>query len=49
MRPGRPFRPGRALIVIVLALLLGLLSDWLRTERVVFPRPLPPITTEAAP
>ena len=49
MRPGRPFRPARALIVVILALLLGLLSDWLRTERVLFPRPLPQITTEPAP
>jgi len=43
------FRPSRALVLLALAMLGGLLSDWLRSERVVFARPLPLITTEPAP
>jgi hypothetical protein len=37
----------RLLAFFVLAIALGLLTDFLRTERVVFPAPLPPI--EAVP
>jgi hypothetical protein len=38
-------RPWRLGTLLLLALAAGLLSDWLREERVVFPRPLPQFTT----
>ncbi len=49
MRPGRPLRPGRIFVILALALLAGLVADWVRRERVVFARPLPEITTGPAP
>jgi hypothetical protein len=38
-------RFGRLLILLLAALAAGLLSDWLREERVFFARPLPQFTT----
>jgi hypothetical protein len=38
-------RPWRLGILLLLAFGAGLLSDWWREERVIFPRPLPPFTT----
>ena len=40
----RAVRPSRLLVVFVLSLLAGLLGDWLREDRVVFPAPLPKFT-----
>ncbi len=46
----RGIRSGRLLALLLAALLLGLLADALRTERVVFPRQdLPEFTISPAP
>ncbi len=37
----RAVRPSRVFAILALALLAGLLGDWLREDRVVFPAPLP--------
>jgi hypothetical protein len=44
MSTPRCFRWSRALVLLALAGLAGLVTDWLRSERVVFARPLPAIT-----
>ncbi len=45
-RVGRAVRPTRVLALLLASLLVGLLCDWVRTERrLVFPRPLPVFTT----
>ena len=49
LHPASRFKLARALILLALALAAGLLTDWLRNERVVFARPLPEITMEPAP
>lgn len=45
----RALRPDRLLLILLIALAAGLLSDWLRTDRVLLPRPLPAFTTIPAP
>jgi hypothetical protein len=45
-KPIRGIRLGRLLVVLLVAVVAGLVSDWLRTEqRLVFPRPLPEFKT----
>lgn len=47
-RAWRAVRPGRLFVVLGLALVAGLLGDWLRPEqRLVFRRPLPAFKTAA--
>ena len=41
----RAVRPGRLLVLLLVAFAAALVSDWLRTERVIFPAPLPEFTT----
>jgi hypothetical protein len=38
----------RLAILLLGALAAGLLTDWARSDRVLFPRPLPKFTTEPA-
>lgn len=45
----RTLRPGRLLLILLVALAAGLLADWLRADRVLLPRPLPAFTTVPAP
>ena len=40
----RAVQPSRVFVVLALSLLAGLLSDWLREDRVVFSAPLPTFT-----
>lgn len=37
----RGVRPKRLAALILVALAIGLIGDWLRQERVIFPPPLP--------
>lgn len=41
-------QPRRLLVLLLVPLALGLASDWLRDERVIFPAPLPKFTTVPA-
>ena len=41
-------RPGRLVMLLLVALLAGLLREWIGSdERLLFPRPLPAFTTTA--
>jgi len=42
MKAFASMRPGRVIVIVVAALVAGLVTDWLRSERVVF---APKITT----
>ena len=45
----RAARPLRLVVLLALAVFVGLLSDWLRDDqRLIFPRPLPPLVTTPA-
>jgi hypothetical protein len=44
----RQVRPARVLVLLLIAIMVALASDWLRDERVIFPAPLPKFTTVPA-
>jgi hypothetical protein len=44
----RAVRPWRLLALLLVSLAAALVSDWLRSERVIFPAPLPEFTTVPA-
>ena len=44
----RAVPPFRLIVLVLVALLAGLVGDWFRVERVVFPAPLPRLTTTPA-
>ena len=44
----RSVRVGRLLVILFAALVTGLLADWVRRDRVFFPKPLPEFKTVPA-